>query len=483
MTKRDSEVQASAKHDVSHLEDQGHNTTKETSPLKLDTHGLPLRPQPSNDTRDPLNWPFKLKLWVLFQVSYLAFLGPFTQAVINSAFVPVSKSFHISVTTASYCTNVAILGAGIAPLFLAPIANVYGRRPVFLVVTAVGVASHAASAAAATWSGVLVARFFVGVGTSAGMGIGAACVADMFFMHERGRFMGVYTVFVTNGAHVAGMIGGPIAKYLGWRWCFWIPAIILGSAWVLLLVALPETLYHRNNSTGESLQESGSWLRLFTFRSQAGTAKRKLKLWDFTHVFLMLRYPSVLFPALYYAIHFGLGSLAIGLSTFIGTLIGEISAGPVSDRLVYLHAKAHNGDINPESRLYATIPGAILIPIGVIIEGLCFQFKTHYMGPVMGIAIAAVGLQIVTTNIYAYITDCYKPQSAEISTLLNFGRQVFSFTLGFYMIPFAEKTTFGIAWAVVAICGLSLYSGVVILMFRGRRWREQLGAPSFHRNL
>lgn len=134
------------------------------------------------------------------------------------------------------------------------------------------------------------------------------------------------------------------------------------------------------------------------------------------------------------------------------------------------------------------------------------------MGPVMGIAIAAVGLQIVTTNIYAYITDvslpcydlepppppkkkkerkkltvlplqCYKPQSAEISTLLNFGRQVFSFTLGFYMIPFAEKTTFGIAWAVVAICGLLLYSGVVALMFRGRRWREKLGTPSFHRNL
>lgn len=125
------------------------------------------------------------------------------------------------------------------------------------------------------------------------------------------------------------------------------------------------------------------------------------------------------------------------------------------------------------------------------------------MGPVMGIAIAAVGLQIVTTNIYAYITDvslpccdqelqkmltvlllqCYKPQSAEISTLLNFGRQVFSFTLGFYMIPFAEKTTFGIAWAVVAICGLSLYSGVVFLMFKGRRWREKLGAPSFDRNL
>lgn len=286
----------------------------------------------SDDAKDPLNWPFQLKLWVLFQVSYLAFLGPFTQAVINSAFVPVSKSFHISVTTASYCTNVAILGAGIAPLFLAPIANVYGRRPVFLTVTAVGVASHAASAAAQTWSGVLVARFFVGVGTSAGMGIGAACVADMFFMHERGRFMGVYTVFVTNGAHVAGMIGGPIAKYLGWRWCFWIPAIILGSTWVLLLVALPETLYHRDNSTGESLQEPVSWLSLFVFRSQRGIQKRKLKLWDFTHVFLMLKYPSVLLPALYYAIHFGLGSVLFAVT-------GAAAFGGIYHfvRISYLH--------------------------------------------------------------------------------------------------------------------------------------------------
>lgn len=32
--------------------------------------------------------------------------------------------------------------------------------------------------------------------------------------------MGIWTVFVTNGAHVAAMVGGPIAKYLGWRWCF-----------------------------------------------------------------------------------------------------------------------------------------------------------------------------------------------------------------------------------------------------------------------
>ena len=129
----------------------------------------------------------------------------------------------------------------------------------------------------------------------------------------------------------------------------------------------------------------------------------------------------------------GIG-LCIGLSTFIGTLIGEIFGGPISDRILYLYAKTHNGALIPEARLQGTIPGAILLPAGVIIQGVCLQYKTHYIGPVMGIGIAAVGLQIVSTNIYAYITDCYKPQSAEVSTLLNLGRQVFSFTLGFYMV-------------------------------------------------
>jgi hypothetical protein len=167
----------------------------------------------------------------------------------------------------------------------------------------------------------------------------------------------------------------------------------------------------------------------------------------------MLRYPNVLLPAFYYSISFGLGSvlfavtgaaafgelyefntaqvgMAIGLSTFVGTLVGELSAGPVSDRILYLQTKKSSGAFRPEARLQAIWPGFLLCPAGVIIEGVCFQYHTHWAGPVMGIGIAAFGLQIISTNVFAYCTDCYKPQSAEISTLLNFGRQTFSFTLG-----------------------------------------------------
>lgn len=35
------------------------------------------------------------------------------------------------------------------------------------------------------------------------MSVGTAVVNDMFFLHERGEKTGVYTIFVTNGAHFA----------------------------------------------------------------------------------------------------------------------------------------------------------------------------------------------------------------------------------------------------------------------------------------
>lgn len=171
----------------------------------------------------------------------------------------------------------------------------------------------------------------------------------------------------------------------------------------------------------------------------------------------MLKYPSVLLCTLYYSIAFGAGTvlfavtgaatfehsygfntiqvgLAIGLPTTIGSILGEFMAGPISDRALRHANRRHGGSADSESRLRATLPGAFLLPVGVVIEGVCLQYKTHWAGPMMGIGIAAFGLQIISTPIFAYLTDCYKPQSTELSTLLNFGRLLFSFTLGFYMV-------------------------------------------------
>lgn len=92
----------------------------------------------------------------------------------------------VSVTVASYSTTIAIVFAGVAPLIYAPISNFYGRRPVYLISTAIGIAANAGCAASQSWGPLLVARACVGIGTSVGMGVGASVVSDMYFMHQRG---------------------------------------------------------------------------------------------------------------------------------------------------------------------------------------------------------------------------------------------------------------------------------------------------------
>jgi len=108
-------------------------------------------------------------------------------------------------------------------MFFAPLANVYGRRPIYLILTLVAIATNFGSGASQKWIQVVATRVLNGIGASAAPGLGAATVCDLYFLHERGFYMGIYTVFLTNGPHLAPIIGGYLAKDLSWRWCFYIP--------------------------------------------------------------------------------------------------------------------------------------------------------------------------------------------------------------------------------------------------------------------
>ena len=68
-------------------------------------------------------------------------------------------------------------------------------------------------------------------------------------MHERGFYMGIFTLFLTNGPHVAPLMGGFIAQYIGWEWCFRIPGFIQLGSFVITLFCLPETLYCKHSWT------------------------------------------------------------------------------------------------------------------------------------------------------------------------------------------------------------------------------------------
>jgi hypothetical protein len=72
---------------------------------------------------------------------------------------------------------------------------------------------------------------------------------------------------------------------------------------------------------------------------------------------------------------------------------------------------------------------------------------------------------------------------AEIGTVLNFGRSIFSFVIGFYAVPLGAKIGFQDAWIVFAMIDVFFFFRMIVLMWRGEKWRAALGPITFHADL
>ena len=147
-----------------------------------------------------------MKWFIICQVSILAFLATLNVAIINPAVAPLAEEFGITEVTATYQTTVAIGTSAIGPLFFVPIANIYGRRPIYLFTLFIGFASAIGSAIARSYGTLILARAFNGSGAATAAVLGAGTVSDMCFMHQRGKAMGLYTLMSTNGAHIAPIV-------------------------------------------------------------------------------------------------------------------------------------------------------------------------------------------------------------------------------------------------------------------------------------
>lgn len=78
------------------------------------------------------------------------------------------------------------------------------------------------SAVAQSWTSLVVSRIICGFAASCGEALPATVVKDLFFLHERGWWMGVYMFFFQSVIYIGLLGSGFIVTSLGWRWHFWV---------------------------------------------------------------------------------------------------------------------------------------------------------------------------------------------------------------------------------------------------------------------
>jgi len=135
----------------------------------------------------------------------MAFLGPFNAALINPSLVLLAEAMNVDPKTAAYSTTTGIIVGGLSPFLWTPLTNYYGRRPITLLSIFITILGGIGSGLSPNFSALVGTRALCGFGFGGMMSVGTSCVNDMFFLHERGEKTGVYSVFITNGAHVAAI--------------------------------------------------------------------------------------------------------------------------------------------------------------------------------------------------------------------------------------------------------------------------------------
>jgi hypothetical protein len=216
------------------------------------TIGRSLTPQPAPAPPDlqayanPLLWPTYRKNMVLALSCVATFLTAYTagsysppqhliQADLNA---PTNLSVLAGITT--FCTGFAL-----APMVLAPFSEINGRYPVFVVSGIVFVVFQAVCGVVRNIAGMLVARFFTGIGGSVFSTMVGGVLADIWVKEDRNTPMAIYSgsVLVGTGAGplITSIMTNRLASGTGnaapWKWVFW-HQVITGAVLMVALVFL-----------------------------------------------------------------------------------------------------------------------------------------------------------------------------------------------------------------------------------------------------
>src|SRR3989440_4645392 len=102
------------------------------------------------------------------------------------------------------------------------LADLFGRKPLFLFGTAVFLIGSMASGAAQSMEQLIIFRAIQGVGAGAVLPIVLTIIGDIFTLEERARVQGLFSgVWAVSGI-LGPALGGFIVDQWSWRWVFYI---------------------------------------------------------------------------------------------------------------------------------------------------------------------------------------------------------------------------------------------------------------------
>jgi EmrB/QacA subfamily drug resistance transporter len=172
---------------------------------------------------------------VLLVVVMTSFLTPFAASSFNIALPSISKEFSLDAITMSWASLAYLLASA---MFLVPfgrLADIYGRRRVFMYGTLAFSISALLLGIYPSASTIIFLRALQGVSSAMIFGTGVAILVSVTPPREKGATLGMSSAAVYVGLSVGPYVGGLLTNTLGWRSILFLTAG-LGILAVLFMV-------------------------------------------------------------------------------------------------------------------------------------------------------------------------------------------------------------------------------------------------------
>ncbi|MBW5467417.1 Bcr/CflA family efflux MFS transporter [Brevibacillus formosus] len=212
------------------------------------------------------------RLWMAAILGSLSAFGPLSLDMYLPALPMLADDLQTSTSMTQLSLTACMLGLSFGQLFAGPISDVRGRRiPLIIGLILYAVSSFLCAVAPSIYTFVLL-RFVQGLAGSAGIVIARATVRDLYSGTELTKFFALLMLINGIAPIAAPIVGGQILEFTTWHGVFVVLGLIGAIMFLVVVLALPETLPQERRSKagiGNTLATFGTLLKDRVFMGYA----------------------------------------------------------------------------------------------------------------------------------------------------------------------------------------------------------------------
>ncbi len=426
-------------------------------------------PEPPNlvDYTNPFDWSETRKGFTVWISCIMACLAAFSAGSYTPGIDQMTEEWGVSRVAALVGITTFTTGFAIAPMVLAPFSEINGRRPVIIASGVLFAICQLCCGVTRSFAGMLVSRFFVGVGSSTFSTMVGGVISDIYHTRDRNTPMALFSGAAIFGTGLGPIIAGYVAQNTTWRWIFYMQTIMCATMIALTCVIFKETrgsvLLSRkakilneyyavreaagyygfeisdSEKPGITVSQRIRW-KVKADEERASLA-RMISISLYRPFHLLVTEPVVFWFSLWVAFAWGILYLTLAAiplvfmknhgfsleqanSVFAAMSVASILATFLA---IYQEKLARRwGKLldTPEARLYFVCVEGICMPAGMFMFGWTSSPNIHWIIPTIAVGIATIGIFTIYLSVFNYLADTYHRYASSALAAQSFCRNI-----------------------------------------------------------